>query len=79
MSSWKLAYHLHDNRLLEDVGALHAVRRERNRLAHAPGVSLSERFRYGVKENGKPALEVAWTQKVLMAERRCVSANHKFG
>jgi len=104
--------YLGDNRLLEDVGALHAVRRERNRLAHEPGtscdwrrfgddlsvversllslglvrptpqleyfcersaiegssepgVSFSRRFSYGVKENGKPALEVAWTQKFL--------------
>src|ERR671918_17676 len=100
------------NRLLEDVDALHAVRRERNRLAHdagtscdwrrfgddllvverallslglvrptpqleyfcersamegssEPGVKFSRRFSYGVKENGKPALEVAWTQKFL--------------
>jgi hypothetical protein len=30
-----------------------------------PGVKFSRRFSYGVKENGKPALEVAWTQKFL--------------
>jgi hypothetical protein len=30
-----------------------------------PGVSFSRRFKYGVRENGKPALEVAWVQKFL--------------
>jgi hypothetical protein len=30
-----------------------------------PGVKFSRRFSYGVKENGRPALEVAWTQKFL--------------
>ena len=38
--------YLHDNRLLEDVGTLHAVRRERNRLAHEPGASCDWR-RFG--------------------------------
>jgi hypothetical protein len=104
--------YLRDNRLLEHVDVLHAVRRERNRLAHEPGtscdwtrlaedmpvierallslglvrptaqlqyfcersaiegsnepgVSFSRRFTYGVKENGEPALEVAWTQRFL--------------
>jgi len=104
--------YLGDNRLVEHVIALRAVRRERNRLAHEPGTScdwkrfgddlsviekallslglvrptpkleyfsersamedstepgvkFSRRFSYGVKENGQPALEVAWTQKFL--------------
>jgi hypothetical protein len=102
--------YLGDNRLLQDVDAVHAVRRERNRLAHEPGtscdwrrlgdeisvvetallslglvrptpqldyfcersaiegsnepgVSFSRRFSYGVKENGKPALEVAGSER----------------
>lgn len=104
--------YLGDKQLLADVDALHAVRKERNRLAHEPGtscdwarfasdvavvekallalglarptpqleyfcersamegsnepgVSFSRRFAYGVRENGKPALEVSWRQNFL--------------
>jgi hypothetical protein len=101
--------YLSDNRLLANVDALHAVRKERNRLAHQPGascgwakfagdvstiedallalrlarstprleyfcersamedstepgVAFSRRFTYGVREDGKSALEVSWRQ-----------------
>lgn len=30
-----------------------------------PGVDFTRRFSYGVKEDGKPGLEFAWTQKFL--------------
>jgi hypothetical protein len=29
-----------------------------------PGVRFTRRFEYGVKEDGRKALEIAWTQKL---------------
>jgi hypothetical protein len=37
--------------------------------SNEPGVSFSRTFKYGVKEDGKQALEISWVQKFLEDEK----------
>lgn len=43
----------------------HYAERSAMRGSGEPGVAWERTFEYGVRENGKPALEVKWTQKLL--------------
>jgi hypothetical protein len=43
----------------------HYAERSAMRESEDPGVAWERTFEYGVRANGRPALEVKWTQKIL--------------
>jgi hypothetical protein len=43
----------------------HYAERSALRESVEPGVTFERTFEYGVRENGRPALEIKWTQKIL--------------
>jgi hypothetical protein len=46
----------------------HYAERSALRESVEPGVAFERTFEYGVREDGRPALEIKWTQKILRDE-----------